>query len=110
MTNDSRQPDEPAIAPATALPSAIPITSAVIGQVKASVTTPAGAMSPTTWLPVEISGAIDRPLMNANGAIAGTDPGNVTSTAPKQNPTGSVAATSVRTPEYCSAPRKWRSP
>src|SRR4051794_41936715 len=36
--------------------------------------------------------------------------GNVTSTAPKQKPTGSVAATSVRTPGYCSAPRKCRSP
>src|SRR3954469_19862377 len=35
--------------------------------------------------------------------------GNVTSTAPKQNPTGSVAATSVRTPEERSAPRMWRS-
>src|SRR3954467_9996454 len=33
--------------------------------------------------------------------------GNVTSTAPKQKPTGSVAATSVRTPRDCSAPRKW---
>src|SRR3954447_6336121 len=36
--------------------------------------------------------------------------GNVTSTAPKQNPTGRVAATSVRTPEDCSAPSRWRGP
>ncbi len=33
ITNDSRQPAEPAIAPAMALPAAIPTTSAVIGHV-----------------------------------------------------------------------------
>src|SRR5205814_560443 len=39
-------------------------------------------------------------------ATSSQNAGNVTSTAPKQNPTGSVAATSVRTPRDCSAPRK----
>src|SRR5437016_11803859 len=41
-------------------------------------------------------------------ATSSQNAGNVTSTAPKQNPTGRVAATSVRTPGDCSAPRKWR--
>src|SRR3954452_17698126 len=42
-------------------------------------------------------------------ATSSQNAGNVTSTAPKQNPTGRVAATSVRTPGDCSAPRKWLS-
>src|SRR5580765_5543040 len=41
-------------------------------------------------------------------ATSSQNAGNVTSTAPKQNPTGSVAATSVRTPEDCSAPSRCR--
>src|SRR3954449_10272253 len=41
-------------------------------------------------------------------ATSSQNAGNVTSTAPKQNPTGSVAATSVRTPGAWSAPRKCR--
>ena len=43
---------------------------------------PSGAISPTTWLPVEISGAIDSPLMNASGAITATDPGNASGRKP----------------------------
>src|SRR5213078_3641144 len=43
-------------------------------------------------------------------ATSSQNAGNVTSTAPKQKPTGSVAATSVRTPDDRSAPRKCRSP
>src|SRR3954454_20729807 len=43
-------------------------------------------------------------------ATSSQNAGNVTSTAPKQKPTGSVAATSVRTPAYRRAPRRWRSP
>src|SRR4051812_32095314 len=42
-------------------------------------------------------------------ATSSQNAGKVTSTAPEQNPTGSVAATGVRTPGGCRAPRKCRA-
>src|SRR3954463_7700881 len=71
--NETRQSAASTSAPAAALPTATPMTSAVIGQVNASVSAPAGATTPTSWFELASSGAIATPASTHSGSIAHTD-------------------------------------
>ena len=72
-TNATRHPGPSTNAPASAAPTAIPPTNAVIGHVYASVRIPGGATPLTSSLRVASSGAMQQPAGITSSAITGTE-------------------------------------